>query len=166
MECWRTCPQETRKLNLVLKGTEVSVGQWFSAFRLLHRSCKIQKEAEPPPKWQQEMCVSERCNFDVILFNYGNCYFRDFQPSRISNPTSGTRPTGWGTWNMEMNTNNKPRKNCVYVESGILIAVVMNSSALWDVPQFSPCEVNRRFERSCRLHLQGRKISQLITNQR
>jgi hypothetical protein len=38
--------------------------------------------------------------------------------------------------------------------------VVIRSSIFWDVTQCSPLKVNRRVGRTCRLHLQGRRISQ------
>jgi hypothetical protein len=41
----------------------------------------------------------------------------------------------------------------------ILTAVVMKGSVLWDITPCTPLKVNRRFEGTCRLHLQGRKVS-------
>jgi hypothetical protein len=35
----------------------------------------------------------------------------------------------------------------------ILTAVVMNNSVVWDITPCSPLKVNRRFGRTCRLHL-------------
>jgi hypothetical protein len=37
--------------------------------------------------------------------------------------------------------------------------VVMNSYLLWNITPYGPFEVNWRFGGTCRLHLQGRKIS-------
>jgi hypothetical protein len=36
----------------------------------------------------------------------------------------------------------------------------LKSSVIWDITLRSPLEVNRRFEETCRLHLQNRRISQ------
>jgi hypothetical protein len=41
-----------------------------------------------------------------------------------------------------------------------LTAVVMNTSIFCIIMSFSRLKVNRRFGRTCRLHLQGRRISQ------
>jgi hypothetical protein len=46
-----------------------------------------------------------------------------------------------------------------------LTAVVMKSSIFWDITPCSPLKVNWRFGGTCRLHLQGRKISR-ARNQR
>jgi hypothetical protein len=43
----------------------------------------------------------------------------------------------------------------------VLTAVVIKSSILWDITPSSPLEVNRRFGGTCRLHLQGWRISLL-----
>jgi hypothetical protein len=43
---------------------------------------------------------------------------------------------------------------------GILTAVVMKSSILWDITLRSPLKVNQRFGGTCHLHLQGRRIGQ------
>jgi hypothetical protein len=42
----------------------------------------------------------------------------------------------------------------------VLTAVVKKSSVFWDITPCSPLKVNRPFEGTCRLHLQGRRISQ------
>jgi hypothetical protein len=47
-----------------------------------------------------------------------------------------------------------------YVGSEVLTAVVIRSSIFWDIRPYSPLKVNRRFGGTCRLHFQGRKISQ------
>jgi hypothetical protein len=47
----------------------------------------------------------------------------------------------------------------------VLTAVVMKSIIFWDITRCSPLEVSRRFGGTCRLHLQGRRISQ-ARNQR
>jgi hypothetical protein len=47
----------------------------------------------------------------------------------------------------------------------VLTAVVMETSIFWDITPCSPLNVNRRFGRTYRLHLQGRRISE-ATNQR
>jgi hypothetical protein len=47
----------------------------------------------------------------------------------------------------------------------VLTAVVKKSSIFWDITSCSPLKVNRRFGKSCRLHLQGRRIRQ-ARNQR
>jgi hypothetical protein len=47
----------------------------------------------------------------------------------------------------------------------VLTAVVMKSSAFWDTTSCSPMKFNRRFGGTCRLHFQGRRISQ-ARNQR
>jgi hypothetical protein len=52
-----------------------------------------------------------------------------------------------------------------HVGSEVLTAVVMNSSLLWDITPCSPLKVNQRFEGTCRLHLQGPRISR-TRNQR
>jgi hypothetical protein len=33
--------------------------------------------------------------------------------------------------------------------------VLMKSSIFWDITPYSPSKVSRRFERTCRLHLQS-----------
>jgi hypothetical protein len=48
---------------------------------------------------------------------------------------------------------------------GVLTAVVMNSFVFWDIMPCSPLKVDRRFGATCRLHLQGRRLSQ-TTHQR
>jgi hypothetical protein len=48
--------------------------------------------------------------------------------------------------------------NCV--EFKVLTAVVMKSSIFWDIKLCSPLIVNRCYGEICRLHLQGRIISQ------
>jgi hypothetical protein len=45
------------------------------------------------------------------------------------------------------------------VGSEVLTAVVMKSSIFWDTTPCSPLKANWRFGATCRLHLQGRKIS-------
>jgi hypothetical protein len=42
----------------------------------------------------------------------------------------------------------------------ILRAAVVMSSIFWDITSYSPLRVNRRFEGTCRLHLQCRRICQ------
>jgi hypothetical protein len=42
----------------------------------------------------------------------------------------------------------------------VLTAVVMKSSTFWDITQYIPLKVDRRFEQTCRLHLQDRRKSQ------
>jgi hypothetical protein len=51
------------------------------------------------------------------------------------------------------------------VEFEVPTAVVMESPIFWDIPSHSPLIVNRRFGETCRLHLQGIRISQ-ARNQR
>jgi hypothetical protein len=48
----------------------------------------------------------------------------------------------------------------IHVGFEVLTAVVMKSPIFWDITPCSPLQLNRRFEGTCRLHLQGRKISQ------
>jgi hypothetical protein len=55
--------------------------------------------------------------------------------------------------------------NSSLVGSEILTAVVKKSSVFWDLTLYSPLEANWRFGGTCRLHPQGRKISQ-ARNQR
>jgi hypothetical protein len=47
-----------------------------------------------------------------------------------------------------------------YILFEVLTAVVMNSLIFWDITPCSPLKVNWCFGRTCRLHLQGRRISQ------
>jgi hypothetical protein len=47
-----------------------------------------------------------------------------------------------------------------YVGFEFLTAVGMKSSIFWDITPCNPMKVNRRFEGTCRLHLQDRRISQ------
>jgi hypothetical protein len=47
----------------------------------------------------------------------------------------------------------------------VLRAVVMKCSIFWDITTCSPLKINRRFGGICRLHIQGRRISQ-ARNQR
>jgi hypothetical protein len=42
----------------------------------------------------------------------------------------------------------------------VLIAVVMKVSIFWDITPCSPLKVNGRFGGTCRLHIQGQRISQ------
>jgi hypothetical protein len=54
----------------------------------------------------------------------------------------------------------------LYVEYEVLTAVDKNTYYIfWDVTQFSPLKVNRRFGGTYRLHLQGQIINQ-VRNQR
>jgi hypothetical protein len=46
----------------------------------------------------------------------------------------------------------------------VLTAVVMKSSIFWNITPRSPLEVIRSFRGTCRLHLQGRRISQAKTS--
>jgi hypothetical protein len=41
----------------------------------------------------------------------------------------------------------------------LLTKVFMKSSIIWDITQCKPLKLNRRFGGTCRIHLQGRKIS-------
>jgi hypothetical protein len=50
-----------------------------------------------------------------------------------------------------------------YVRFEVLTAVVMKISIFWDITSTSPFKVNRYFGGTCRLHLQGRRISQVKT---
>jgi hypothetical protein len=43
----------------------------------------------------------------------------------------------------------------------VLTVLVMNTYIVWDIMPCSPLKVNRRFGRTCRLHLQGQTISQV-----
>jgi hypothetical protein len=52
------------------------------------------------------------------------------------------------------------KQSCYSVGFEVLTAVVVKSTALWDIKQCSPVSVNRRFGGTYRLHLQGRKISE------
>jgi hypothetical protein len=45
-----------------------------------------------------------------------------------------------------------------YVGFEVFTAVTMKNAVFWDVAPCTSCEINRRFERTYRLHLQGRKI--------
>jgi hypothetical protein len=47
----------------------------------------------------------------------------------------------------------------VVVGFEVLTAAVMNNSIFWDIPSRSSLKINRRFGGTCRLYLQGRKIS-------
>jgi hypothetical protein len=47
----------------------------------------------------------------------------------------------------------------VYVGFEVLTAVVMKRTIFWDITPCSPLKVNQRLGRTCRLHLQGRRIS-------
>jgi hypothetical protein len=49
------------------------------------------------------------------------------------------------------------KQHCVGFE--VLTAVVKNSSTFLEITSCNPLKVNRRFGRTCRLHLQGRRIS-------
>jgi hypothetical protein len=51
------------------------------------------------------------------------------------------------------------------VEIQVLVAVVMKSSIFWDITPCRLLKVNGRFGGTCRLHLQGRRISK-ARNQR
>jgi hypothetical protein len=53
--------------------------------------------------------------------------------------------------------------NLVNVGFDVLIAVVMKSTLCWDITPCSPLSAKRRFERTYRFHLQGRKISRART---
>jgi hypothetical protein len=53
---------------------------------------------------------------------------------------------------------NKNKNNSVEFE--FLTAVVMKNSVFWDITPCSPLEVNKRFGRTYRLHLQCRGVSQ------
>jgi hypothetical protein len=44
-----------------------------------------------------------------------------------------------------------------YLGFEVLTVVVMKSTIFWDITPVSPLSVNRRFEGTYRLHLQGRK---------
>jgi hypothetical protein len=52
-----------------------------------------------------------------------------------------------------------PNTHCP-VACEVFAAVVMNSPVFWDIRPCGPLKVSRRFGRTCRLHLQGRKMSQ------
>jgi hypothetical protein len=52
--------------------------------------------------------------------------------------------------------------DATYVGSEVLTAVVMKSSVFWDITPCGPLKVNRRLGGTCRLHHQGRRISQAI----
>jgi hypothetical protein len=49
------------------------------------------------------------------------------------------------------------------VGSEVLTSVVMNSSVFWDITVYSLLKAKRRFGGTCRLHLQGLKISRART---
>jgi hypothetical protein len=48
----------------------------------------------------------------------------------------------------------------IWIGFEVLTAVVMKNSVFWDLTLCSPFKVNQHFGRTCRLHLQGRRISQ------
>jgi hypothetical protein len=50
--------------------------------------------------------------------------------------------------------------NLQYVGFADVGTVTMNSSLFWDMTPCSPVKVNRRFGRTYRLHLEGRRVSQ------
>jgi hypothetical protein len=50
-------------------------------------------------------------------------------------------------------------EDLTYVRLEIFTAVIMKSSISWDITPCSPLKVCRRFGRTCRLHLQGRRMS-------
>jgi hypothetical protein len=50
--------------------------------------------------------------------------------------------------------------NKLHVGFEVLTAVVMKNSIFWDTAPCSPLKVSRCFEGRCRLHFQGRRISQ------
>jgi hypothetical protein len=47
----------------------------------------------------------------------------------------------------------------MYLGSEVLTVVIMKSSIFWDIMTCGPLKVNWRFGGTCRLHLQGRRIS-------
>jgi hypothetical protein len=52
-----------------------------------------------------------------------------------------------------------------YFRIEVLTAVVMKSTVFWGITLCNPLKANRRFGGTCRLHIQGRRISQ-ARNQR
>jgi hypothetical protein len=54
-----------------------------------------------------------------------------------------------------------PYKKMAGVEFEVLTAVVVKVSVFWDIIKCSLLKVNRRLGQICRLHLQGRRISQV-----
>jgi hypothetical protein len=52
------------------------------------------------------------------------------------------------------------RQIIVHVGFEVLAAVDTKKPAFWDITPCTPLKVNRRFGGICRLHLQGRRISQ------
>jgi hypothetical protein len=57
-----------------------------------------------------------------------------------------------------VHTDNTKRPRLGGFES--LTTLVTKSSVFWDITPCSPLKINRRFGRTCHLHLQGRRISQ------
>jgi hypothetical protein len=57
-------------------------------------------------------------------------------------------------------TYKKKRLNWFYVGFEVLTAVVMKNYIFWDIMPYSQLKVIRRFEQTCRFHLQGRRIIQ------
>jgi hypothetical protein len=54
---------------------------------------------------------------------------------------------------------NAPTYMMYDVKFEILTAAVTKSTIFWDIKPCSPLKVSRRFRGTCRLHLQGRRIS-------
>jgi hypothetical protein len=54
-----------------------------------------------------------------------------------------------------------PRKDKEYAGFEVLTPVVMMISIFWDTRAYSPLKANRRLGGTCRLHLQGWRVSQV-----
>jgi hypothetical protein len=91
---------------------------------------------------------------------------QDFSSIRL--PTEGGAYPRRCVKKIVLNASKKRRKrkqSVGFVGFQVLTAVVMKSTMFRNITPCSPLEVNRRFGRTYRLHLQGRRISQ-ARNQR
>jgi hypothetical protein len=52
----------------------------------------------------------------------------------------------------------------VYLVSEVLTAAVVKRFRLWDITPCSPVKISRSIERTYPFHLQGQRISQIVTS--
>jgi hypothetical protein len=100
--------------------------------------------------------------FSHLMFNF-NCFHLKFVSVQCLNflLPKETLNGGFTAWFiLTVIWTYEPSLMFVLVAFEVLTAVVMKISIFWDVMSCSPLKVNRRFGGTCRLHLQGWRISQ------
>jgi hypothetical protein len=121
---------------------------WLSC-RILSKSLVAKPELSAPLLVYRSLKSVARHNPEPVPFtSLSHCYLLMNHPKVILKSASSF-------FQVFFSQKISPLQPCVYSYFGseVLTAVVMKSSAFWDITPCSPLRVNRRFGETCRFHL-------------